>query len=247
MLQSGCREYAPNHDASSSEFNSVLGMLRWPLDRSSSVHVTCSSEKICLETPFFWLIWGLIAGERAFSSTWLIRRDLVWRDTSLPKLAPICRDIPAAVSKRFPIIAISNVWIMRSSRGLVLCGRLPFFVEWNELVPLCCFKIIDMTLLERPTSLPIWPKGTVNHFSSERLSVGGLKVPCMKWLGILQKWLGQWSKAVTWPWWRMLQKNLENTDNYPRTQQLLERSLILITPVFISLHKYSYYVHVTNV
>ena len=46
------------------------------------------------------------------------------------------------VSKRF---LINKLWIVRSSRALPA-----FFIEWNELVSLCSFNIIDMLLLERP-------------------------------------------------------------------------------------------------
>ena len=43
-----------------------------------------------------------MSNDRGFSSTWLKRRYTVWRDTSLHKLALICRDIPSAASKLSP-------------------------------------------------------------------------------------------------------------------------------------------------
>ena len=79
----------------------------------------------------------------------------------------------SAVWKHSPI---DNLWIMRSSRGLVLRGRSAFFVELIKFVLLSSLKILDMTLLERPRTLPM-AKQTVHHSSSEQLGVEGFQLP----------------------------------------------------------------------
>ena len=153
----------------------------WP------VHVTHSSAKTIIATLYILPITDVMAKERAFSTTWLRRRGTVWQKTFLHKLALIYQVIPVAVLMRFP----STIF---GSRRLVLRRCRTFFVELNELVSLGCFKILDRTQLS--TSLPMAERDSPPLFIwttwSQRASV------TLERLGILQKWLGQWIRAVTW-------------------------------------------------
>lgn len=97
----------------------------------------------------------------------------LYNGTPLSQISTDFSRYSATVSKQTPI---DNLWIMRSSRALAICGRPAFFVELNELMPFSIFKIPDMTL-KNGQHLFQWPKETVHHSSLERLGVGVLQLP----------------------------------------------------------------------